>query len=165
MALGCEKEGSMAATILLVDSDLIDRADWQALLQFHGYKVYTAPNGKAALDCFPLVNPDLVLLDSGLVDISSDEMCRRLKSDPQIGGTPIVVVGSYLSRLKQRQSYDENPGDCSTGPATRTQALDRMHNLLTGRQFQLFNESSVRARDSALRRERLAPASSMRFDG
>jgi|SRR5580693_3844739 CheY-like chemotaxis protein len=139
MALGCEKEGSMAATILLVDSDLIDRADWQALLQFHGYKVFSTTNGKAALDCFPLVNPDLVLVDSELADISTDEMCRRLKADPQIGNTPIVIVGSYLSRLKQGQLPEENSGDCSTGPATRTQALDRIHNLLESRQFNLFN--------------------------
>ena len=119
----------MAPTILLVDSDLIDRADWQALLQFHGYKVFTATNGKAALDCFPSVHPDLVLMDSALADIPSDEVCRRLKADPRIGDTPIVVVGSYLSRLKDWQAPDENPGESSTSPATRTQALDRIHNF------------------------------------
>jgi CheY-like chemotaxis protein len=101
--------------------------------------VFSTTNGKAALDCFPLVNPDLVLVDSELADISTDEMCRRLKADPQIGNTPIVIVGSYLSRLKQGQLSEENSGDCSTGPATRTQALDRIHNLLESRQFNLFN--------------------------
>jgi CheY-like chemotaxis protein len=163
--MGCEREASMAATILLVDSDLIDRADWQALLQFHGYKVFSATNGKAALDCFPLVNPDLVLVDSELADISTDEMCRRLKANPQIGSTPIVIVGSYLSRLKQSHAGEENSGDCSTGPATRTQALDRIHNLLESRQFDLFSESPVRAHVSTERNKGQTPTSSMRFDG
>jgi CheY-like chemotaxis protein len=131
----------MAATILLVDSDLIDRADWQALLQFHGYKVHTAPNGKAALDCFSSVNPDLVLMDSALADISSEEVCRRLKADPRAGRTPIVVVGSYLNRLKKWQHTEEVSADSSTSPATRTQALDRIHTLLSGAQFNLFNQS------------------------
>jgi two-component system, sensor histidine kinase and response regulator len=130
----------MAATILLVDSDLIDRADWQALLQFHGYKVHTAPNGKAALDCFPSVHPDLVLMDSTLTDFSSDEVCSRLKADPRSGDTPIIVVGSHLSRLKRWDRSDENPRDSSSSPATRAQALDRIHALLSGGQFNLFSE-------------------------
>lgn len=139
----------MARTILLVDSDLIDRADWQALLQFHGYKVHTATNGKAALDCVSSVNPDLVLMDSALADISSDEVCRRLKADPRTGGTPIVVVGSYLNRLKKWQNPDVNSGDSSTSPATRTQALDRIRTLLAGGQFNLFSEVQGNGEDRA----------------
>jgi CheY-like chemotaxis protein len=165
MALDCEKEGSMAATILLVDSDLIDRADWQALLQFHGYKVFTAPNGRCALACFHVVNPDLVLVDSDLADFSTEEMCRRLKADPQIGDTPIVIVGSYLSRLKQRESSEENSGDCSTGPATRAQALNRIHDLLASRQFELFNKPSIHAHDRAEHIKVQTPPSSMQFNG
>jgi CheY-like chemotaxis protein len=135
----------VAPTILLVDSDLIDRADWQALLQFHGYKVFTARNGKAALDCFPLVHPDLVLMDASLADISSDEVLRRLKADPQIGDTPIVVVGSYLSRLRKFSTSEEKQGAGPSNPATRTQALDRIQALLSGGQFHLFGESAENA--------------------
>jgi CheY-like chemotaxis protein len=155
----------MSATILLVDSDLIDRADWQALLQFHGYKVYTASNGKAAIDCFPSVQPDLVLMDSALQDISSDEVCRRLRADRRIGDTPIIVVGSYLSRLKNWQSSDENPGDGANNPATREQALDRIQDLLSGGQFHLFGESPENAHDCPVCTRRLTPEASMQFDG
>jgi CheY-like chemotaxis protein len=137
----------VAPTILLVDSDLIDRADWQALLQFHGYKVFTATNGKAALDCFPLVNPDLVLMDSSLADIPSDEVLRRLKADPRIGDTPIVVVGSYLSRLRDFPESGENQGENSASPATREVALDRIQAFLSHGQFHLFGESPEHALD------------------
>jgi CheY-like chemotaxis protein len=163
MALGCEGEISMTATILLVDSDLIDRADWQALLQFHGYKVHSAANGKAALDCFSALQPDLVLMDAGLADISSDEVCRRLKANPRIGDTPIVVVGSYLSRLRVCQKHRESPGDSSTNPATRTQALDRIHDLLAGGQYHLFGETPEQARDCPVCNQRAS--SSALFNG
>jgi CheY-like chemotaxis protein len=154
----------MSATILLVDSDLIDRADWQALLQFHGYKVFTARNGKAALDCFPLVQPDLVLMDSGLADISSDEVCRRLKADRRVGDTPIIVVGSYLSRLKNWHASDENPGGDANSPATREQALDRIHDLFSGGQFHLFSESPENAADCPVCDKRPTPVDSLQFD-
>jgi CheY-like chemotaxis protein len=147
VGLRCKKEGLMAATILLVDSDLIDRADWQALLQFHGYKVHAAQNGKAALECCPAVHPDLILMDSALADISSDEVCRRLKADPRTGATPIVVMGSYLNRLKKWPSAEENSTDSSASPATRTQALDRIRTLLTGGQYHLFSDSLEDAQD------------------
>jgi CheY-like chemotaxis protein len=155
----------VSATILLVDSDLIDRADWQALLQFHGYKVFTAPNGKAALDCFSHVQPDLVLMDSGLADISSDEVCRRLKADRRVGDTPIIVVGSYLSRLKNWQASEENFGDDANSPATREQALDRIHGLLSSGQFHLFGESPEKAHDCPECNKRLTPADLMQLDG
>jgi CheY-like chemotaxis protein len=155
----------MAAKILLVDSDLIDRADWQALLQFHGYKVYAASNGKAALDCFPEVQPDLVLMDSALVDIPSEEVCRRLKADPRMGDTPIVVVGSYLRRSNLWQTDADHPRDSSNNPATRTQALDRIHTLLEGGQFHLFSESPDKPYDCPECNKRFAPAFSTQADG
>jgi len=163
MALDCEREVPMAATILLVDSDLIDRADWQALLQFHGFKVHAAPNGKAALDCFPFLHPDLVLMDAGLADIPSDEVCRRLKADPRIGATPIVVVRSHLSKVKTWQRRDEKPGDSSSNPATRTQALNLIQDLFRNEQFDLFSEKAEQAR-SGPECSYLAGASP-RFDG
>jgi CheY-like chemotaxis protein len=155
----------VAPTILLVDSDLIDRADWQALLQFHGYKVFAARNGKAALDCFPAVHPDLVLMDSSLPDISSHEMCRRLKADPKNGGTPIIVVGSHLSRLKHWHAPHENPGDCSTSPATRTEALDRINTLFSGGQFHLFSESPENANDCPECNQRATTSDSAQLNG
>jgi twitching motility two-component system response regulator PilH len=165
MTLACEREELMAATILLVDSDLIDRADWQALLQFHGYKVFTAPNGKAALDCFPEIHPDLVLMDSSLADIPSDEVFRRLKADPQIGGTPIVVVGTYLSRLRTLHASEDNAGESTSSPATRTQALDRIHALLSGGQFHLFGKTPEHAYNCPVCNKRVPPGDSTHFDG
>ena len=165
LALVCEGEDLVAPTILLVDSDLIDRADWQALLQFHGYKVFTAANGKAALDCFPSIHPDLVLMDSSLADIPSDEVYRRLKADPRIGETPIVVVGSYLSRLRKEPASEENNGQSSASPATRTEALDRIKMWFSAGQFHLFGESPENADDCPECNRRVTPSDSAQFDG
>ena len=155
----------MAATILLVDSDLIDRADWQALLQFHGYKVHASPSGRAALDCVSALQPDLVLMDSALADISSDEVCRRIKADPRIGDTPVIVVGSYLSRLKKWQTTDENHFESSESPATRSEALERIHAILTGGQFHLFDDSKENGADRPVCNNQPTTETSMRFDG
>lgn len=90
----------MAATILLVDCDLIDRADWQALLQYHGYKVIAAQNGRTALEKCPAIRPDLILIDLGLTDIPGYEVYRRIKNDPKCAGTPVLMMGPYSDRVR-----------------------------------------------------------------
>ena len=53
LALGCERGGLRCRQqFLLVDSDLIDRADWQALLQFHGYQSFYGAKWKGCVGLF-----------------------------------------------------------------------------------------------------------------
>ena len=81
------------------------------------------------------------------------------------GGTPVVVVGSYLNRLKKWQPIDENPGDSSTSPTTRTEALDRIRTLLGSGQFNLFSELPEDAEGRPECNARPDMDSSMQFDG
>jgi putative two-component system response regulator len=82
----------MPATIMLVDPDASNRMDWEVLLRNFGYKVFWVENGKAALAKCGEVQPDLVLIEGPLPDISGVEVSRRLKSDPITQSTPIVLI-------------------------------------------------------------------------
>jgi len=55
-------------------------------------QVVAAPDGTAALELAARLQPDLVLLDVGLPDISGLEVCRRLRHDPATAGTPVVML-------------------------------------------------------------------------
>ncbi len=120
----------MPATILLVDADLIDRADWQALLQFHGYKVFTVGNGKAALEECPRIQPDLVLLDIGLQDIPGFEVFRRLQEDPRNVQTPIVLVGPHSYASATQEHGATGRGESWTHSGSRSEALSRVQSIL-----------------------------------
>jgi len=106
-----------------------------------------------------------VLMDSALVDISSEEVCRRLRSDPRIGDTPIVVVGTHLCRSSFWHKLAQHPGGSSANPATRKEALDRIHILLERGQFHLFSESPEKAENCPECNKRLAAAFSTQSDG
>jgi putative two-component system response regulator len=120
----------MPATILLVDADLIDRADWQALLQFHGYKVVTVGNGRAALEECPRINPDLVLMDVGLQDIPGFEVFRHLQEDPRNIQTAIVLTGPHSFGKNSRERVDKVAGESWHHPASRADALSRVQSIL-----------------------------------
>lgn len=57
-----KKRGTVAATILLVDANVSNLSNWEALLQHYGYNVAAAIDGFEALEACSRIQPDLVLM-------------------------------------------------------------------------------------------------------
>ena len=75
------------ATLLFIEDDPNIRTALRLSLEDEGYRVEEAPDGESGIKAFPLVRPDLVLLDLRLPDLSGFEVCRALRrlSTVQIG--------------------------------------------------------------------------------
>ena len=127
----------MGATILLVDGDAGSRADWEALLGSHGYKVVATENGEAALEKCERLQPDLVLMGDPLPGISGFEVCRRLKSEPPLRSTPVVMMlprehaGDIVDHMVQnREAREAGVDDFWGRPGSRWEALSRVQSIL-----------------------------------
>ena len=75
--------------ILAVDDEPKIREVITSLLESKGYKVYTAENGKQALEAFEKYNISLVLLDLMLPDISGEEVCALIRKKSRV---PILML-------------------------------------------------------------------------
>ncbi len=73
-----------AVTILVVDDNDEIRQLFGSVLRDAGYQVLEANTGQQALHMAQHRVPDLVLLDVRLPDISGDEVCRRIKTNPRL---------------------------------------------------------------------------------
>jgi putative two-component system response regulator len=124
----------MPATIMLVDPDASNRMDWEVLLRNFGYKVFWVENGKAALAKCGEVQPDLVLIEGPLPDISGVEVSRRLKSDPITQSTPIVLILTGIN-LSEAARKPDSVDDYWARPASRWEALNRIQALLHLRSY------------------------------
>ncbi len=62
------------------------------LLQRCGYEVLTASDGDAALAAICDLKPDLVVLDLMLPRMDGWEVCRRVREDPEVASTPILML-------------------------------------------------------------------------
>lgn len=62
------------------------------LLAQEGYATVTAKNGAEALQSLEHRIPDLVLLDAMLPLIDGFEVCRRMRADPALRNTRIVML-------------------------------------------------------------------------
>jgi DNA-binding response OmpR family regulator len=73
-----------------------DETDLQQVIRYNlrreGYRVSVAATGTEGLDCARHEKPDLILLDLMLPDTDGLEVCRRIRQDPGVGATPIIMV-------------------------------------------------------------------------
>ena len=120
----------MNASILIVIADRESRETWKQLLENQGYDTVAVATGEQVTDLCANLRPDLVLMEAGLPDESSLDICRRLKSDPRNKFTPVILIeglsgDSCFSALRAAGADDV------WGPRqTRWDALAKIRSLL-----------------------------------
>jgi CheY-like chemotaxis protein len=80
--------------LLVVDDEVAILEALQDILSVEGYEVLTAANGAEGLKRAGQERPDLILLDMMMPVMDGQEMLRRLKEDPQLKHTPVLVMSA-----------------------------------------------------------------------
>ena len=78
-----------SATILVVDDERKIRDLVRSYLELEGYSVLVADTGERALESASRSQPDLVVLDLGLPDLSGEEVARTLRTASNV---PIIML-------------------------------------------------------------------------
>jgi DNA-binding response OmpR family regulator len=78
--------------LLIVDDEEGVRGLVRMTLESLDYEIIEAADGGEAVDLAREFHPDLVLLDVMLPDVSGLEVCRRLKADPDLTSTTVVML-------------------------------------------------------------------------
>lgn len=137
----------MAHRVLLVDDDEAMRYSVARELKRAGYEVTEAGSGEEALERMAL-QPELVLLDVRLPDISGLEVCRRIKANPAMGHTPVLQISA------ERVSAEDQVTGLECGAdAYLTHPIDNAVLLATVHAFLRIHETE---RALALEKERLS---------
>ena len=91
MAIGLLPSAGML-TILIADDESHVIELVRVTLEDDRVRVVEAPDGGTALLLAAELEPELILLDVNLPDMSGLEVCRRIRRDPKMAGVPIVVL-------------------------------------------------------------------------
>lgn len=98
----------------MVDDDPIGR---QVLVEALGrYRVKTAGNGPEALSLIANFQPDLVLLDVNLPEMSGYEVCRAARENRESQLIKIVLVSANISLEERLKGYSAGADDYITKP-------------------------------------------------
>ena len=79
-------------TILVLDDEQDVVTYLETLLQDNGYETVSAMDGQKGMELMRQERPDLVTLDISMPVESGVRFYRELKADPDLAGTPVVIV-------------------------------------------------------------------------
>ena len=87
----------MTGKILVVDDEPDLRLLVRMTLEGNGYDVVEASTAAEALIQAMAVRPRLILLDIRLPDAEGFEVLKTLKKNPELAGTPVVMMSAHSS--------------------------------------------------------------------
>ena len=91
---------------MVVEDNQLSSKLLKQLLTAHGYEVSESPEGLQALDIARDEQPDLILMDIRLPDISGLEVTRLLKQDDRTKTIPIVAVTALASPDDEKKGLE-----------------------------------------------------------
>ncbi len=120
----------MTARILVVE----DEPDIQELIRYHldqaGFQVETASNGNVALQALRRRRPNLVVLDLMLPDRSGTELCREIRSDPDLKELPIIMVTARTDEVDRLVGFELGADDYVAKPFSPRELTLRVRAVL-----------------------------------
>lgn len=141
--------------ILLVDDekDVLEFLGYN--LKREGYQVYTARNGKEAVELAKKIYPHLIILDVMMPEMDGIEACREIKLIPQLQQTVIIFLTARGEDYSQIAGFDAGADDYVTKPVKPRVLVSRIKALL--RRFKSISEDSTVAlelKDMVIDKER-----------
>ena len=118
------------AKILVVDDTDTNIKLLRALLKGAGYEVVTATCGQEGLTAAATEQPDLILLDIMMPDLTGYEVCQRLRGTPETRQTPIVFLTALHEMEDHVKGIDVGGDDVLTKPINKLELLTRVKSLL-----------------------------------
>ncbi len=128
-------------SILVADDSATNRMLYRELLEEAGYRPIVVEDGEAALAAWRAERPQLMILDVRMPRVSGDEVCRRVKSDPDSAYLPIILVTAYDERDSRSRALAVESDDLLISPIHRSELLARVRSLL---RLRIFHDDLVR---------------------
>ena len=97
---------SAGKRILIVEDNELNMRLLNDVLEAHGYHILKTDQGEVAVDLARRYQPDLILMDLQLPDISGLEATRRLKDDETTRAIPIIAVTAFAMSGDERRARD-----------------------------------------------------------
>jgi len=97
--------------ILVVDDDESLSLVITTALEKEGFATLSSKTGRDALNKAKSDNPDLILLDQVLPDISGNEVLKTLKADDQTKNIPVMMITNFSQEEFVNQAINEGAID------------------------------------------------------
>jgi len=116
--------------ILIVEDEESVLDPLELLLSKEGFLIETARDGREALEKFAKTNPDLILLDLMLPEVSGTEVCRQIRSKSQV---PIIMLTAKDAEVDKVVGLELGADDYVVKPYSKAELVARINAVLRRR--------------------------------
>ena len=127
-----KKKEKQTKSVLLVDSDESLIQLLTNYLERKGYAVYTAEDGKAGVEVYQNVLPDLVITEINLSALGGYQFINQIKNidENSKGDSEIIVLTNKQLEEDIRRTFDYGVSDYMTKPFSLVELESRMKRLI-----------------------------------
>src|SRR5438067_297588 len=101
-----DQDTQKSKTILVVEDDQLNMKLWNDILEAQGYLLLKTAFGVEAVEIARNRQPDLILLDIQLPDISRFEVVRRLKANEVTRSIPVIALTALARKEHEQQALE-----------------------------------------------------------
>ncbi|MEZ4832337.1 MAG: response regulator [Caldilineaceae bacterium] len=121
--------------ILIIEDEQTIRNEVLDWLQFEGFDVTGAENGRQGLSEARKDPPDLIVCDITMPELSGHDVLLEVRADPHLNRTPFIFLTASADRASVRRGMNMGADDYITKPFTHTELLTAIESQL-GKQTQ-----------------------------
>ena len=127
--------------VLVIEDEESFRDALQFMLSREGFDVILAPNGAEGMKVFDAKNPDIVLLDLMLPEVSGTEVCKYIRSK---SSTPVIMLTAKDTEIDKVVGLELGADDYVTKPFSTRELLARIKAVLRrGGEFEVDSIGTI----------------------
>jgi CheY-like chemotaxis protein len=123
----------MSKKVLIAEDQPDSRRLLQDILEHlttYGVETLIAKDGREAYDIIQKEKPELVLLDVMMPHMSGFEVCEKVKTDPELKKTYIIIVSAKIQPEDRRQAATIGADEYLTKPYDVNAVIQRVQHAL-----------------------------------
>jgi two-component system, cell cycle response regulator DivK len=124
--------GAMSKTVLIVEDNELNMKLFRDLLEAHGYATLQTRNGIEALSLARDHQPDLILMDIQLPEVSGLDVTKWLKEDEQLRHIPVIAVTAFAMKGDEERIREGGCEAYISKPITVSMFLDTIRQFIGG---------------------------------
>jgi len=95
-----------------------------------GYEILEARTGREALEIVEQRRPALVFLDIMMPELDGYEVCRQIKSSPELASTYVIMLTAKGLEDDRRDGLEAGADEYMTKPFSPSRAIERVEAVL-----------------------------------
>lgn len=122
----------MSKTVLIVEDNELNMKLFRDLLEAHGYATLQTRNGIEALSLAREHQPDLILMDIQLPEVSGLDVTKWLKEDEALRHIPVIAVTAFAMKGDEERIREGGCEAYISKPITVSMFLETVRQFIGG---------------------------------